>query len=121
MNFDEAIEAHAEWKLRLRVHLEDPEQSGLTAADFEPDDRCDLGNWIRAEYASWAHHPSFRTLEQTHREFHLAAASVIRKAEAGERMEAEAILSGEYARRSAAVISAIVEFRRRAARPRSDV
>ena len=116
MNFDEAISAHAQWKVRLRVILEDPGQAGLKPDEVERDDQCDLGKWIHGEGSMYAGDAAFEALEEAHRQFHLLAADVIRKAGVGRRLEAEAILSGEYLRRSTAVISAITAIKRHAAR-----
>lgn len=116
MNFDEAIAAHAKWKVRLRVFLEDPGKDSLKPDEVERDDQCDLGKWIYGEGSKNAGDAAFATLEEAHRQFHVLAGDVIRKAVAGRRLEAEAILSGEYLRRSVAVISAITAIKRHAER-----
>lgn len=114
MDFDEVIEAHVEWKMRLRLLLESGVAGGLRPEEFEADDRCDLGRWLRGTGRRFAAVPVFAALDRSHREFHQAAAKVVRQAADGERLEADATLTGEYARYSVNLVGALMELRRRA-------
>ncbi len=118
MNFDEAIAAHAQWKVRLRVYLGDPGKGELNPVEIERDDRCDLGKWIHGEGTAFAGDAAFVTLREAHHQFHRVAADVVRKAIAKQLLEAEAILSGEYLRHSTSVISAISAIKRHVAERR---
>jgi hypothetical protein len=115
MNFDDAITAHIEWKIRLRVFLAEPQQGGLDPDEIEKHDRCQLGIWIHGEGVTHTADPVFQKLREEHRRFHATAAEVVRKARAGETQSAEELMSGEYLTRSAAVVSAIAAMKRRAA------
>jgi methyl-accepting chemotaxis protein len=110
MNVDAFIESHAEWKMRLRVLLDSGAAGGLRADDFEAGDRCDLGRWIYGEGRRFADDLQFQALERLHREFHRAAAEVIRFVAEGRRLEAEALLTGDYARHSASLVGALSEL-----------
>lgn len=111
-DFDAVIACHAEWKIRLRMMLESGEPA-LDAADVESDVNCKLGRWLHSDGLRLAGERPYEALVIAHREFHRLAASVVRTAASGRRMEAEAILTGEYVRCSAAVVAAIVELRDR--------
>ena len=43
MDFDDVIEAHVEWKMRLRLLLDSGVPGELRPEEFEADDRCELG------------------------------------------------------------------------------
>lgn len=118
MKFDEAIGVHAQWKVRYRGYLAEPGQGNLNPDEVEHDDRCDLGNWLRGEGALYAGDPAFEVLAEPHRQFHLLAAAVERKTQAGV-LAAEALLCGEYLRQSGAVISAIMVMKRHAEKGRA--
>lgn len=112
MRFDTFISAHAQWKMRLRTLLDSGDDRLLDPDEAEAGDRCELGAWLCGEGRRHAADPAFELLERAHRDFHRAAASVVKEAAAGRRLEAEALLVGEYARRSAALVNAIIELRR---------
>ncbi|MCM2316603.1 MAG: CZB domain-containing protein [Thermoanaerobaculia bacterium] len=116
MFFDEAIATHTEWRMQLRACLAEPGQCGLMPEEVGRADACALGRWIRGEGSVYANEQVFRALSEQHRHFHSIAAEVVRKAQEGELLEAEALLCGEYLRRSGAVISAIVEMKEHALR-----
>ncbi|MGK2855872.1 MAG: CZB domain-containing protein [Thermoanaerobaculia bacterium] len=114
MDFDDVIEAHVEWKMRLRILLESGVPEGMRPEEFAADDRCELGVWLRGEGRRFAEVPVFAALDRSHREFHQVAAKVIRQVADGERLEADATLTGEYARHSVNLVGALMELRRRA-------
>jgi hypothetical protein len=115
IDFDAAIEAHVEWKMRLRIMLDAGEAANVQPLEFEAADRCSFGAWLRGEGRRFAEDPVYAALDRFHVEFHRAAAEVIRQAAAGERLQAEATLAGEYARHSVNLLSALMELRRRVA------
>ena len=82
MDFKSAIQAHLQWKLKLASYLRKPDGT-LNAATIEPDNRCELGQWIHGAGAVHAAHPEFSALKQSHARFHHAAADVVRKVDAG--------------------------------------
>ena len=48
MNFDDAIQVHAAWKIKLSAYLRKCDGS-LKAADVRVDNRCALGQWLYGE------------------------------------------------------------------------
>lgn len=115
MDLDDAIASHAEWKKRLTDYLRAPDQS-LDPGVVGRDDVCELGQWI--------HEPSgerdpvrstraFSELREHHAKFHEAAADVVRRANDGQHVTAEAALgSGSvFARYSSMVVRSIMQVR----------
>lgn len=114
IDFDAAIEAHVEWKMRLRILLDSGEAAIARLDEFEAADRCAFGRWLNGDGRRFAGDPVYATLDRFHGEFHFASAEVVRLAAAGLRLEAEALLAGDYARHSVNLMSALMELRRRA-------
>lgn len=74
-DFDQAIEAHRHWKVRLRKAIANQEH--LDAATICKDDQCPLGKWIHGPGGStWGTKPTFVDLAERHAEFHQAAGQV---------------------------------------------
>lgn len=48
MNFDDAIKAHAAWKMKIRAYIDKPDHS-IKAEEIETDCRCDLDRWIHGD------------------------------------------------------------------------
>lgn len=112
MDFDAAIKAHSDWKLKLASYLRKRDGS-LKAAEVCLDNQCALGKWIYGEGARYAKLPPFATLRSTHTRFHKEAAEVIRRADAGKDVSEEVMLgsSSGYTTASKAVVSAIFEMK----------
>jgi methyl-accepting chemotaxis protein len=95
-DFDQAIEAHRAWKVKLRSAMSKHEQ--LDAASICRDDRCPLGQWLHgAGGQRWGTHPAFTQLIARHAEFHKAAGEVARAVNQGAYAQAEQLLgSGSH-------------------------
>jgi hypothetical protein len=116
MNFDEAVKAHAGWKMKLTTYLGKPDGS-LKVAEIEVDNRCALGKWIHGEGAKYSSLPEFAELKAQHASFHKAAANIVTRADRGERnLTAETALGGnsEYSKCSSAVVGAIISMKHKA-------
>jgi hypothetical protein len=115
MNFDDAINAHTKWKVRLRMCIDGTEK--LDPAVVCKDNQCDLGKWIYGEGAKYNKAASYSTLKAEHANFHKCAADVVTKANAGKKAEAEALLgpTGNFAKASQATVSAIMKMKKEAA------
>lgn len=107
MNFDDAIKAHAVWKMKLTGYINKPDKS-LNSAEVSSDNKCELGKWLHSsESATYATHTEFGMLKQAHADFHKEAGSIIQRADKGESMGAEVSLGSgsNYAKASSAVVS----------------
>jgi len=112
MNFDEAITAHAEWKMKLSTYLRNPDGS-LDAATIALDNKCPLGQWIVGAGAAYATTPEFIKLKAEHAHFHKAASEVVRKASGGRSVSEDLLLGGksEFSAASSAVVSALMAIK----------
>jgi hypothetical protein len=115
MNFDDAIAAHTQWKMKLSSYLSHPDGS-LDAATVSLDNKCALGQWITGDGAKYSTLPEYAKLKTEHTRFHKAVGDVVRKASSGQRVADETALGShsEFASASSAVVSAIMAMRGRA-------
>lgn len=112
MNFDEAIRAHSDWKMKLSSYLRNADGS-LKASEISPDNKCALGQWIYGEGAKWSSLPEYETLKAEHIKFHKEAAQVVEKADSGQNVIEEIMLGGDsgFAKASSSVVSAIMKMK----------
>lgn len=82
MNFDEAIQAHSSWKLKLSTYLRKPDGS-LNPGTIRPDNKCTLGQWLHGDGRKFAANPDYKKLVAEHAKFHQCAAAVVDKANMG--------------------------------------
>lgn len=87
MNFDDAITAHTQWKMKLSSYLSHPDDS-LDVASVSADNKCLLGQWIGGEGAKYSSLPEFAKLRTEHTHFHKAVGDVVRKAAMGQNVTA---------------------------------
>jgi methyl-accepting chemotaxis protein len=115
MNFDEALTAHTNWKMKLSSYLRKPDGT-LHPQEIEPDNKCDLGKWIVGEGAKFSALPTFRSLKAEHARFHKAAADIVRRADSGAKIADEMALGAdsEFGHASRGVVQAIMSMRQTA-------
>ena len=105
LDFEMAIAAHENWKLRLQAFLEGTSTEVFASEQICFDDRCDLGKWIystgRAQLGTF---PGFTALMGNHKMFHYAASNVVALAQAGKFDEAEKILVMQFSQHSSEVV-----------------
>ncbi len=90
-DFDQAIDAHRQWKVRLRKAI--AEHAQLDAETICRDDRCPLGQWLHGSGGRrWGSRPTFTELLGKHAEFHAASGAVARKINAGAYGDAERLI-----------------------------
>ncbi|MBB5016622.1 methyl-accepting chemotaxis protein [Rehaibacterium terrae] len=111
-SFEDMIRAHHQWKLRLKAYLEghgeviDPAVAGR-------DDVCALGKWIYGKGQRVAELPEYRSLREAHARFHRIAGQVAAHIAAGQRAQAETVLSGAFADATTHTVAAIRALRQR--------
>ncbi|MDE2395652.1 MAG: cache domain-containing protein [Burkholderiales bacterium] len=90
-DFDQAIEAHRQWKVKLRQAIAEHEK--LDADKICRDDQCPLGRWIHGPGgAHWGGRPDFVELTARHARFHEAAGAVARRINQGAFADAERLI-----------------------------
>jgi len=107
-----AIEAHTQWKTKLRKCMNDP-STCADPTEVEKDHVCGLGQWIYGDGAKLQKDVMFQDLRQEHALFHKCAAKVIRAIKQEESAKAETILAGEYAEVSKQVVTRLMQMRQR--------
>ncbi len=115
MDFEKAIECHVQWKSKLAAYIAKPDHS-LSAATVALDRNCELGKWLQGEGRKFTALPDFAKLTVDHEHFHAAAADVIRKADAGQRVSEEIALGAksDYASASNAVVTSLMKLKKAA-------
>jgi methyl-accepting chemotaxis protein len=116
MDLDEAVKAHAAWKMKLHAYIRHPDKS-VDAGEAGRDDYCPLGQWLHGDGKNQlAKAPEYETLVREHARFHKAVGDAIRLADAGHNLQEEHVLGwdSEFAAASRKVVTAIVQIKKRA-------
>ena len=114
MDFDEAMAAHSEWRMKLANYIRKPDKS-LSASIVSKDNQCALGKWLYAEGQRHGVLPEYTQLVEAHKRFHAAAGIIIARADKGENVTEEVTLGAvsDYSRASVAVAMAIMGMKRK--------
>ena len=115
MNLENAIKAHAEWKMKFRDAISGKKR--LDAAAISADNVCPLGQWLHGEAkATYGKLVSDGNCTARHAAVHKEAGKIAAAINAGRYAEAEAMMSGgtPYSEVSSEVGTAIIKFRKEA-------
>jgi hypothetical protein len=114
MDFDQAVSAHSNWKRKFRLSLEKHDDS-LSLADASIDYKCELGQWIHGEGASYSTLPEYTKLKYEHARFHTLVADVLRKASSGDSVAAllEPCSNSEFSAASSAIVLTIMAMKKK--------
>ncbi len=113
MDLDKAIDAHVQWKVKLRAAIRQKDK--LDATTIAADNCCELGKWLHgAGRAAHGRLPAHGNLVDKHARFHRAAGAVASKVNAAEYVLADRMLEPgtDYAKASSDVVAAIATLRR---------
>jgi hypothetical protein len=115
MNFDEAITAHSQWKMRLQAVIHGTSKEVLDPAVVGLDSKCVLGQWIHGEAKQYAGLPEYAALVKEHAHLHSCAADTLRLAQSGQTEKAETTLAtgGTFIDASIRTINAIRHLRKK--------
>jgi len=116
MNLDEAVQKHAEWKLKFRGAINKQEQ--MDAATIRRDDCCQVGEWLYGDgKKTCGSKPEFQRAVDKHKAFHIEAGKVAGLINSGKYAEAEAALGAgtSYASASNEVGVALIALKKAAA------
>ncbi|MCK6413915.1 MAG: CZB domain-containing protein [Azonexus sp.] len=115
MNLEEAVQKHAEWKLKFRIAISKKEQ--MDAATISNDNCCAVGQWLYGEgKTKWGSKPEFQKALDKHKAFHVQAGQVAGLINAGKYAQAEAALGNgtAYASASSEVGVALIALKKAA-------
>lgn len=98
LDFVSAIEAHRNWKIRLKDYINGVSHEHLDHTVICRDNQCALGKWIHSDAAVFVSHlPAFHELKTTHAKFHLAAGEIVEAVSKNQKDKALNLLNeGEY-------------------------
>ena len=115
MNFDEAITAHRQWKVRLRAVIDATSKEVLDPGNIAVDNKCVLGQWIHGDARQYLQLAQYTSLVQEHANFHKCAAEVLQLAQTGQKDRAKMLLDvdGPFTEASIRTINAIRHLRRK--------
>ena len=116
MDLGQAIQKHAEWKIKFRTAIE--KQETVDAATIARDDCCELGKWLHGDGRRlFGARQSYLPCVQRHAAFHVEAAKVAQAINGKRFAQAETMLDGDsaYAEASSAVGVAIMKLKKEAA------
>jgi methyl-accepting chemotaxis protein len=93
-DFDAAISAHVDWKMKLSKYLDKPDGS-LDHTKVCLDNACMLGKWIYGDGTKYSSiHPTlFEAVRTSHAKFHKTAGQIIQLINAQQTEEAKSLLS----------------------------
>ncbi len=101
LDFQDAIEAHQKWKVRLQACIEGSSKESLDPRVVCRDDQCVLGKWINGPGANMhGSKPGFSQLKIEHAQFHVLASEVLLGTYGGRTEEAMEKLDGVFAQSS---------------------
>jgi len=115
VNWDDAVKAHAAWKMRLLAYIRDPSKK-LDPAVVGVDNRCPLGIWLHGEAKQkLAAMPEFETLIAEHARFHRAVGSAVEQVNAGKIVSDQTVLGweSEFAASSRSLVTTIMKLKRK--------
>ena len=119
--FNEAIEAHTQWKMTLKKQIEEGViQDIKKVGDCHA---CELGHWIYGDGVRYNRLPSFESMCIAHEHFHRAAAEVVLHSNANDKEKARALLTsdGDFSQTSAKLIKALMKCSKDIMDPVADV
>ncbi len=112
---DNAIGAHGSWKVRLKDAIETG-RSDIPVETIRKDNNCQFGKWLYGGTLSAADKTSanYTKVRELHAEFHKAAARVTELALAGQKTEADKMMTrgGEFAAVSSRLTSAMMDWKK---------
>lgn len=112
MDFDVAIEKHAEWKFTLRSAIVN--KQSIDAVKLGRDDACELGKWLHGSAkTNLGRHDAYTDVVKQHAVFHKAAAEIATAINRQQYDKANALLASgtDYYNASLNVTKAIRKLR----------
>lgn len=114
MDFDAAIQAHVEWKTKIRAYIMKRDGT-VNSSIVRQDNQCALGKWIYGEGSRYSNLTEYATLKAVHAGFHHVTAQVIEMVNAGKVQQAiEMLKSGsEFMKLSSQCVTLIMQLRQK--------
>lgn len=107
-----AIGAHGMWKNRLRSAI-DSGKGDANPAEVAKDNVCPFGQWLYGTTIPAATRASadYAAVKKLHADFHQCASKILACVVSGQKAQADALMSSEYAKVSADLTSAMMKWK----------
>ncbi len=107
-----AIETHWKWKMRLRSAI-DSGKANFNVVEAAKDNVCDFGRWLYGSTIPDAVRASedYESVRKLHADFHKCAANVLECVSNGQKAQANALMTGEYAEISVNLTVAMMKWK----------
>ena len=102
---EKAVAAHEAWKQRLTAAI-DSGSSTFDAGTVATDNACDFGKWLYS-LSDGDKAADFESVRSLHADFHALAGKILGLATGGNKDEASALMSGEFAALSGKLVSTL--------------
>lgn len=115
MNLEDAVSAHASWKVKFRTAIE--KRARLDADSICKDNNCELGKWLHGPgKSSVGQLPEYSKCVNEHANFHVQAGQVATAINKERYSEAANMLAGgtPYDKSSSAVAAALIRLKKAA-------
>ena len=106
-SFDDAINAHIKWKVRLVDYIKGKSNEELEVDKVSCDDKCDLGRWLYGPAMHHARLPEYRDLKSSHASFHRSVGDIVQCVHDHHADKAMDMLGGEFFQLSSQTVRAI--------------
>lgn len=117
MDFDTAIQAHVEWKTKIRAYIMKHDGT-VNASVVSQDNQCALGKWLYGEGLKYNNLPEFVNLKAEHARFHQATAKIIELINSGKAQQAEDLMKAgsDFMKLSGNCVTLIMQMKIKAAK-----
>jgi len=110
-SFEDAVNAHVKWKMRLVDYIKGKSTEELEVEKVSCDDKCDLGKWLYGPATTYVRLSEYRDLKNSHAAFHRSVGVIVQCVQDHHTDEAMSKLGGEFFQLSNKTIRAIQTLR----------
>jgi methyl-accepting chemotaxis protein len=106
-SFEDAVNAHVKWKIRLVDYINGKSNENLDVDTVSCDDKCDLGRWLYGPATAHTRLAEYKNLKESHAAFHRSVGSIVKCVHDHRIDEAKNKLGGEFFQLSNQTVRAI--------------
>jgi methyl-accepting chemotaxis protein len=106
-SFEDAVNAHIKWKIRLVDYIKGKSNEELEVDKVSCDDKCDLGRWLYGPATAHARLAEYKDLKSSHAAFHRSVGDIVQCVHDHHADRAMDKLGGEFFQLSNQTIRAI--------------
>ncbi|MCM2322220.1 MAG: methyl-accepting chemotaxis protein [Oligoflexia bacterium] len=92
LDFDGALSAHTDWKIKLVKYLANPDRS-IDPNTVGRDDQCALGKWLYSDGRAYESLSEYTKLQENHAKFHASVSEIIVAADSGDGQKAQLLMN----------------------------